>query len=115
MPTLESGLAAIATKFGWIKLATLGAAVGGAAIMAMFRPPKTRKEVAAHAFVALASSLIFGNSVYAIAQNYVPLDMVAVHGLIGALSWGAWAGLASWRDKFAENPTQAIKEIKDVV
>lgn len=117
MPTVESGLAAVITKFGWLKLATLGAALGGAAIMACFRPPKTRKEVASHAFVALASSLIFGNAVYAITQNLTFLadvDRTAVHGMVGAMSWGMWAGVATWRDKFATNPVEAVKDVRSI-
>lgn len=110
-----SGLAALITKYGWIKAATLGSALLGALLMAVFRPPKTRKEMLMQAIIALGSSYLFGDSVYSIVTKWVPLDYVAVHGLVGALSWGIFGGLAHMRDKVAADPIQAVKDVKDIL
>jgi len=63
---MESGGAALGiswvAKFGFVKILTLGAAALGAGLMAVFRPPKTRKEMFAQSVVALGSSLLFGNT-----------------------------------------------------
>lgn len=108
MPTIEGGIATIIAKYG---LGTLLAAVGGAAIMAMFRPPKDRKEVLQHALVALGTSLILGSSVYNIVIQWIPVNEIAVHGLLGAVSWGLWAGIATYRDRFARAPVEAVKDV----
>lgn len=115
MPSLEGGVLAVITKYGWLKLATLGAAVGGAFLMAVFRPPKNRKEMLLHALVALGCSFLFGDSAYRIATKYIELDYIAVHGLVGAMSWGFCGGLATMRDKFGTNPIQTVKDVKDIL
>lgn len=117
------GLAAI-TKFGWIKLFSLGAAVIGAGMMAIFRPPKSRKELFTQGGVALGCSLLFGNTLASIALHYLPITLVtleefisfhvAVNGLVGALSWGAFGGLAQLRDKVEKDPEQAFKDVKSL-
>lgn len=114
--SLESGAAgALLAKYGWLKLATLGSALLGATLMAVFRPPKTRKEVLLHALVALGGSFLFGNTAHAILSKWVEMDLTAAHGLVGALSWGAFGGLATFRDKFESNPVEAVKNVKDVL
>lgn len=115
MPSLEGGALAVITKYGWLKLATLGAALGGAVLMAVFRPPKNRKEMLLHALVALGSSFLFGDTVFKIINNYIEMDYVAVHGLVGAMSWGFFGGLATMRDKFSKDPVQTVKDVKDIV
>lgn len=111
------GLAAI-TKFGWIKFASLGAALLGAALMVIFRPPKTRKEMFYQGLVALGSSLLFGDFFVAWAAHFLTFMSVtdakfnvAIHGLVGALSWGAFGALAHYRDKAATNPEQVVKDV----
>jgi hypothetical protein len=119
--SIESGaLVGLFAKFGTAKVLTLGAALIGAAIMIAFRPPKSRKEMFVQAAVALGASLLFGSTATGLAASWTGLSietvMPAVHGLIGALSWGAFGGLAGWRDdKLAKDPIQAIKDIKDVI
>lgn len=130
MAAMESGsaagLAAI-TKFGWIKFASLGAALMGAGIMAIFRPPKTRKELFTQGLVALGTSLLFGNFIANLFLHYLPLldvakasleDLltfhIAIHGLIGAMSWGIFGGLAHLRDKVEADPVQAVKDVRDL-
>jgi energy-converting hydrogenase Eha subunit C len=126
MPDTSSGVGFALWKFGAIKLFGLGAALIGACIMAVFRPPKTRKELFAQCAVALASSLLFGGTaVIAIAKytdwivlSTAPIDELIqfscmVHGLIGALSWGLFGGIAVLRDKFGSDPIQAVKDVKD--
>jgi hypothetical protein len=117
------GLAAI-TKFGWIKLLTLGAALLGASIMAVFRPPKSRKELFTQGAVALGCSLLFGSTIASIGLHYLPIELtsledllsynVAINGLVGALSWGAFGGLAHFRDKVQNDPAQAIKDVRSI-
>ena len=115
MPTLESGAIAAITKYGWLKLATLGSALGGALLMAVFRPPTTRKEVLMHALVALGCSFYFGDTVYTFINKYVEMDIVASHGLVGAMSWGLFGGLATLRDRFFKDPVQVAKDVKDII
>lgn len=114
-------------KFGLIKLLAFGSALLGAGLMAIFRPPKTRREMFMQGVVALSSSFLFGGvAVSAIAgyTGWVSLitssfsDIIQfnimVHGLIGALSWGVFGGLAVLRDKFGSDPIAAIKDIKEL-
>lgn len=121
-----AGLAAI-TKFGWIKFASLGAALMGAGIMAIFRPPKTRKELFTQGLVALGTALLFGNFIANLFLHYVPLlDLakaslediltfhIAINGLVGAMSWGMFGGLAHIRDRVETDPLQAVKDVRDV-
>lgn len=127
--SIESGIfAGIAAKYGWVKLFTLGAALGGALLMAAFRPPKTRKEMFLQAAVALGCSILLGDTVVKGLDHFFDfidlntaswLDFlqfyVSVHGVVGALSWGIFGGLAHLRDKVGTDPIGAAKEIKDVV
>jgi len=77
--------------------------------------------------VALGSSLLFGGTlVNALASwtNWIdlataPIEDVAqfvamVYGLIGAVSWGLFGGLAVLRDKFGSDPVQTITDIKNL-
>lgn len=93
-------------------------ALVGAALMAIFRPPKTRKEMLAQAAVALGCSFLFGNAAFNLVDGWLhigPDGKDAVLGLVGALSWGAFGGLAHFRDKVAKDPLQAIKDAKDAI
>lgn len=119
MSSIESALGVLIAKFGWLKFTTFAAALAGAAMMAIFRPPKTRKELFLQAVVALACSYMFGPMGISIAENWMsvpPERLIApVHGMIGALSWGAFGGLAHLRDKLSVDPKGAIQDVKDVV
>ncbi len=112
-------------KFGLIKLLAFGSALLGAGIMAIFRPPRTRREMFMQGVVALSSSFLFGGvAVGAIAGYTGWINLITapftdiiqfnimVHGLIGALSWGVFGGLAVLRDKFGSDPIAAIKDLK---
>lgn len=127
--SIESGvLTGIITKYGWLKLFTLGSALIGASLMAAFRPPKTRKEMFLQAAVALGCSFLFGDTLAkSINHVFTFIDLntavfwdylqfyVAVHGLVGAISWGIFGGLAHLRDKVGVDPIGTAKEIKDVI
>lgn len=127
--SLESGaIGALIAKYGWLKLFTLIAALGGAGIMAIFRPPKTRKEVILQGLVAIGGSIMFGGVIAEyldylldfIDLSTAPTDRVvqfqiAVHGVVGALSWGIFGGLAHFRDKFSTDPVGAVKDAKDII
>lgn len=125
--SVETGAGVIIGKFG--AMATLGAvaALLGAGIMAIFRPPKTRKELFLQGAVALASSFLFGGTAVKVlahftgwvnltTDNIVDISQftMMVYGLIGALSWGAFGGLAELRDKIAKDPIQAVKDVKNL-
>lgn len=130
MAAMESGSAwgvAAITKFGWLKFASLGAALVGAGLMALSRPPTSRKEMFYQALTALGSSLVFGDFVVRWAASFFSfinlgtdayIDVltfyVAVHGLVGALAWGAFGALAHYRDKLSKDPIGAIKDVKDL-
>lgn len=127
MPSVEGGLLALVGKYGWLKLLTVGAALAGAVMMAVFRPPKTKKEMFYQGAVALGCSLLFGDTVCQMLDywfDFINLTsspreqviqfVVAVHGLVGAMSWGLFGGIAVLRDKFGSDPVQVVKDIKNV-
>ena len=124
----SSALGALIAKLGWLKVFTLGAALGGASLMAIFRPPKTKKEMFLQGCVALGCSFLFGDTVTNLLDGWFsfidsatsPIDKwiqfsITVHGLVGALSWGIFGGIAYIRDRLGLNPIEAAREIKDVV
>lgn len=123
----ETGAGLLFAKFGVVKVLSFGAALIGAGIMAIFRPPKTRKELFMQGAVALGSSLLFGGTavnVLAHMTGWIDLataqmaDIIqfnaTVHGLIGAMSWGIFGGLSVLRDKFGSDPIQAVKDIHNL-
>lgn len=128
MPSIETGLMAIVAKYGWLKLITLGASLGGAALMAAFRPPLTRKELFLQAIVALSCSFLFGDTLANMIDYWFDFInketstweawmqfVITIHGLCGALSWGIFGGIAHLRDKLGKQSiVESIKEIKDV-
>lgn len=127
-PTSSGAVGLAIWKFGALKLLGLGAALLGAGIMAIFRPPKTRKELFLQCAVALGASLLFGGPAVSALDFYLDwIDLStasledifqftgAVHGLIGALSWGIFGGLSVLRDRVGHDPVQAVKDVKDVV
>jgi hypothetical protein len=127
VPT-ETGLGMLIMKFGVVKILGFGAALLGAGMMAIFRPPKSRKEMFLQGCVALGASLLFGGvvvnmlagfSIFSVNMITSPMaDIIQfnamVHGLIGAMAWGIFGGLAVLRDKFGSDPVQTIKDIKDL-
>lgn len=125
MSSIESALAIVAAKVGFTKLFSLIAVFAGVFLMAVFRPPKDRKEVLKHGLVALLTSYLVGPLVTKLVASWlstisgapISIDdvLVPVHGFIGAFSWAAWAGIATWRDKLAKDPQGAIQDAKDVV
>lgn len=127
--SIESGvgLSALVAKYGWLKLLTVASALGGASMMAIFRPPKDKKEMFYQGAVALGCSLMFGDVAASMIDYWfdfinmttsprgdVIQFVVAIHGLLGAFSWGLYGGIAAFRDKFGSNPIQAIKDVRDV-
>jgi len=115
MPAFETGGLSALTSFGWIKALTLGAAGLGALLMAVARPPKTRKEMFFQAFTALGCSLLWGDLFwqYMIFYSPVLVDQVAAHGLLGALSWGIFGGIAHLRDKLgSKSIDESISDIR---
>jgi vacuolar-type H+-ATPase subunit I/STV1 len=126
-PTSSSFFGALIWKLGLIKVLGFGASLIGAAMMAVFRPPQTRKELFLHAAVAIGVSLLFGGSAVKVLDYYFDwIDLLtasiedqlqfigAVHGMLGAMAWGFVGGLAVMRDKIAKDPLQAVKDVKNI-
>lgn len=119
MAAMESGGAwglSIITKYGWVKFAALGAAGLGALLMAISRPPKTKREMFFQGFTALGTSFLFGDALWVICTHYLPfaVDYMAVHGVLGALSWGLFGGLAHFRDKLgSKSLDETFKDVKN--
>ena len=127
MPAAETGAGILLMKFGVLKLLGFGAALIGAGMMAAFRPPKSRKELFTQGAVALGSSLLFGGTLVKAAASFTGLVDLStgsledvgqftamVYGLIGALSWGLFGGLAVLRDKVGTDPIQVVKDVKNL-
>lgn len=125
--SVEAGAGALITKYGAMALLGSAAALLGAGIMAVFRPPKSRKEMFLQGIVALGSSFLFGGTAVKVLahltgwvdlahDNIVDISQftVMIYGLIGAFSWGLFGGIAHFRDKFEADPVQAIKDVKDL-
>ena len=119
MSSIEAAFAAVITKFGWLKFSTFAAALAGAALMIIFRPPKNRKELFLQGIVALSSSFLFGPLAVKAASTWTGFGvedvLIPAHALVGALSWGIFGGLATLRDKVATDPKGAIQDVKDSV
>lgn len=127
-PASSTAAGFVLWKFGSLKLIGFGAALIGAGIMAIFRPPKTKKELFLQGAVALAASFLFGPSAVKFADYYFSwVDLThakfedvlqfnaMVHGLIGAIAWGVFGGIAVLRDRFGSDPIQTVKDVKDAV
>lgn len=125
--SVETGAGVLLSKFGIMTSLGAVAALLGAGIMAVFRPPKTRKELFLQGAVALGSSFLFGGTAVKVLAHLTGwvnlatdnvLDVsqftIMVYGMIGALSWGLFGGLAELRDKIAEDPIQAVKDVKNI-
>lgn len=120
--SFESGaLGALIYKIGFAKFLGLGAALVGAGIMAIMRPPQSRKELFFQALVAIAGSLLFGGFAVEAFVHFshwaaVSYEIVgAIHGLIGAISWGVFGGIAVLRDRLSKDPIQVAKDIKELL
>lgn len=114
MAAIESGAGALGF-FG--KAAVIaGAGLLGAAAMAAFDPPKTKKLLFIQAAIALGCSFMFGPIAVKAADFYFDfinlagitnwidfMETVApIYGLVGALSWGFVGLLASVRKLIQE-------------
>ena len=119
MSSIESVIAFLAAKVGVTKLLTLASVFAGVFLMAIFRPPSSRKEVIQHGLVALLSSFLAGPLLSKLTSSWlgVPIDdvLIPVHGFIGAFSWAVWSGAATWRDRLIKDPQGAINDAKDIV
>lgn len=126
-PTTSVATVAI-WKFGLLKLVGFGSALLGAAMMAIFRPPKTRRELFYQGAVALGASFLFGGTAVQVVATWTgwivlhsaPFEDViqfymAVYGLIGSAAWGVFGGFSVLRDKFGSDPVQLAKDVKDLM
>ncbi len=104
--------AALAAFFKFAAAFLLGAL--GALVMAAVDPPKDRKALFLHAFVAGAGAAVFGPAVVSLATGWYPalagdltLTIPALF-LVGALSWGAFGALARFRTLLSERGAAAF-------
>lgn len=116
MPMEQGGLLALLIKY---KVVAYLASLSGALLVAMTRPPKTRKGLFTHAAAALISTFMFGEFGVSLLANWVdvPRDilLVPVYGFIGSMGWGIAGGLSSFSEKFAKDPVAAVKDVRDIV
>lgn len=116
MPIEQGGVLALLIKY---KVVAYLAALSGALLIAMTNPPKTRKGLFYHAASALICSFLFGEFGVSLLANWVdiPRDtlLVPVYGFIGSMGWGIAGGLSTFSTKFAKDPTQAVKDVRDVL
>lgn len=106
-----------AESAGAVGLYKLGAALGvgvvGAACIAAFDPPKTKRELFTQAASAGAVSILFGNAATKLADAwFTSLTYDDLHlpvcFLVGALSWGALGALAKLRTMIRERGADAV-------
>jgi hypothetical protein len=115
MPAAESAGFGLLLKVG----TSLGAGLLGAAIIASFDPPATRRELFKQAAVAGVGSMVFGPVAVRIVGHYIPylasvtgLDAlevtVPIYFLVGALSWGFMGAVAKFREVLAKRGAEAL-------
>ena len=101
-----------------------GAAFLAAMLIAITRPPKNRAELFTRAFVAIASSLLFGGFFVTVLDYYIPFVNVsgvvfgefhaAVHGLVGATAWGVVGGVGALMDFLKNKPVDFLIKLKSI-
>lgn len=110
MSSAETAASALLMKVA----STAGVALLGAAVMAAFDPPKSKKELFQHAAVAGSGSFIFGPAAHSTASHFLSTWTAGVdltmpsYFLVGALSWGAMGALAKFRKLVSERGAAAI-------
>ena len=113
---IEGGLIAFLIK---TKLFAYAAALGGALLIAMTRPPSSRKELFYHAATALIASALFGELGVSLLDSWLAVSrevlIVPVYGFIGSMGWGIAGALSTFSERFAKDPTQAVKDVRDVL
>ncbi len=103
--------AAVAALLKFVTAFVLGAL--GALVMAAVDPPKDRKALFLHAFVAGVGAAVFGPVAVSVVTGWYPAlagDLtltIPVLFLVGALSWGAFGALARFRKILAERGASA--------
>jgi hypothetical protein len=116
MPVEQGGLLALLIKY---KVVAYLASLSGALLIAMTNPPKTRKGLFYHAIAALITTFLFGEFGVSLLANWVDIPradlLIPVYGFIGSMGWGIAGGLSTFSERFAKDPVQAVKDVKDVV
>lgn len=102
-------------------LLKLAPAAAGALLMAIVDPPATKRELFFRVLVAFLASYLLGDVIFEWLQHtsaFAFLDTtkrahnVAVDGMVGALGWFVFGGLAMWLKRFRADPVQAVKDVK---
>lgn len=96
----------------------------GAGIMIMVDPPKSKRDLFALAFVAYASSYLFGGALFDFLQTTAWFSFLddakrahhtAVDGVIGAFGWFIAGGIAKVLKSFKKNPLKTVKDVRDTI
>lgn len=116
MPVEQGGLLALLIKY---KVIGYLASLSGALLIAMTKPPETRKGLFTHAAAALISTFLFGELGVSLLANWIdiPRDvlLVPVYGFVGSMGWGIAGGLSTFSQRFAKDPIQSVKDVRDIV
>jgi hypothetical protein len=127
-PASSSAIAYLLSKVLGAKFSGLICAVIGAGLMAMLRPPKDSKSLAAHGFAALGTCYLIGDWVVSIVVHstlvnvllnvsaYSPEELTGldrgVNGLLGMFAWGLLSAALSLRDKMQESPISVLEYLR---
>lgn len=123
----EAGGAALAVKFGLLKLLAGAGALLGAFLMAAVFEPKTKREMFLRAFVALAASILFTGWLVKVVAHYFDMQIhefdaadlieitLAVAGMVGACAWFVFGALGELLRKFRERPLETAERVKRIV
>lgn len=114
---MKANTMAAETAAGGALLLKVGAALGlgvlGAAVMAAFDPPQSRKELFLQAVAAGVGSTVFGPLAVILATKYLSFASaeeltIPVLFLTGALSWGFFGALAKLRKMIAQRGAKIV-------
>lgn len=92
--------------------------------MIMVDPPKSKRDLFALAFVAYASSYLFGGALFDFLQTTAWFSFLddakrthhtAVDGVIGAFGWFLAGGIAKLLKSFKRNPLKTVKEVRETI
>lgn len=115
MPIEQGGILALLMKY---KFFAYAASLAGAVLIALTDPPKTRKELFTRVAAAMIASALFGNLGVTLLHNWIDVDVVdlivPVYGFVGGMGWGIAGAISSFSKRFAANPVQAVKDVKEL-
>lgn len=107
--TAAAGFGALIAKYGIFAVV----AVLGAGLMAALNPPKTKRELFNRALAAFAGSIFLGGFAVQAVAHWLELPPIfdlgmAVHFLVGSLSWFGFAALARFASLLRDRGGDAL-------